>query len=101
MKKRLFILASGISISLILPFYTFGYDIQDTFHLPGGFKRGLRCLNSGALITYNYLTVIKPFKKNGINEDSHEYAAEKMHKCFKDNKGCYIKFGQIICQVNK
>ncbi len=37
--------------------------------------------------------------KKGLNEESHDYAAKKMHKCFKDNKGCYIKLGQIICQV--
>ncbi len=57
MKRKLFLIGTGLSTSFIIPYYAFSNDIRDTLHMPGGFSRGLRCLNIGALITYNYLSV--------------------------------------------
>jgi hypothetical protein len=57
MKRKLFLIGTGLSTSLIIPYYAFSNDIRDTLHMPGGISRGLKCLKSGALITYNYLSV--------------------------------------------
>ena len=32
-------------------------------------------------------------------DESHHFAGEQLYKCFKRNGGCYIKLGQIICQL--
>lgn len=37
--------------------------------------------------------------KEGISEETHEFAAKNLYQCFQKNGGCYIKLGQIICQL--
>lgn len=38
-------------------------------------------------------------RKNGINEESHDYSAKKLYTCFQKNGGSYVKLGQIITQL--
>jgi len=63
--------------------------------------RALRCGYSGLKVINRYKRVLIINKnKYGINDESHEYAAEELFKCFTKNGGCYIKFGQVIAQVS-
>ncbi len=37
--------------------------------------------------------------QKGIHEESHQYAAEKLHEAFRKNLGAYIKLGQVISHM--
>lgn len=53
-------------------------------------RRGLRCLTTGSLMAYDYLSVKE------ITPETHYKAANRMFEMFCANGGPYIKLGQMF-----
>ena len=60
----------------------------------GAMVRGLRCIKTGSLMAYDYLSA-----GNDINSETHYKAAGRMFDMFCANGGPYIKLGQMFGQL--
>ena len=59
MKRKLFYFGLGLGGLTLIPSYYYLDDLKDTLYIPGGLRRGLRCLTSGTKVVFKYLSVYK------------------------------------------
>lgn len=62
--------------------------------LVGAMLRGLRCVKTGALMAFDYISA-----GDNICSDTHYKAAGRMYDMFCANGGPYIKLGQMFGQL--
>ena len=60
--------------------------------------RGGRLGLTGALMASDYLIAMQ---RQGVNAQTHAKASDRMYQCFVINGGPYIKFGQMMGQLDQ
>ena len=61
---------------------------RDPKQLLGAMVRGVRCIQAGSLMAYDYISA-----GDDINSDTHYKAAGRLYEMFCANGGVYIKLG--------